>query len=60
MAPQPTKLTLTAEEVRMLVDTHELDSLMNNDEEAEMLKEHNPDLYDIYHKMVFTPFKYRD
>lgn len=55
MAPMQTKITLNKAEVQLLVETHELDVLMDNEEEAELLEKHNPDLYDLYHKLVFTP-----
>lgn len=54
---QPPKSTnpdlprLTAEEAQMLCDAHEIHSMLNNEEEIELLEENNPGLLAAYEKL---------
>lgn len=39
---------LTKQQAQAIVDAHEIEATMNNEEEIEILMEHNPDLHDAY------------
>ena len=39
---------LTKEQAQMLCDAHEVDSLLENEEEIELLEDNNPELLDAY------------
>lgn len=43
---------LTKEQAQLLVDTHEIEMLMQNDEEVELLEEHNPELLEAYETLI--------
>lgn len=40
--------TLTQEQAQMIMDAHELEALLNNEEETDLLEQHNPELLDAY------------
>ena len=40
--------TLSAEQARLIMDAHEIESLLNNEEETELLEQNNPELLDAY------------
>lgn len=48
----PREMTLTKEQAQLIVDTHELDVLMDNDEEVDLLEQHNPELLDAYRVLI--------
>jgi len=39
---------ITKKQACALVDAHEIQSMLENEEEAELLKENNPELFDAY------------
>lgn len=39
---------LTKGEAAAIIDAHEIEQLWNNEEEASMLEENNPELYEAY------------
>jgi hypothetical protein len=39
---------MTKEQAALLVDAHEVDRLMDDEEEREMLRDNNPELLDAY------------
>lgn len=43
---------LTKEQAQLLVDTHELDVLIQNEEEVELLEENNPELLEAYETLL--------
>jgi hypothetical protein len=40
--------TLTQEQARLIMDAHEIEALLNNEEETDLLEQHNPELLDAY------------
>lgn len=40
--------TLTAEQARLILDAHEIESILDDEEEADLLEQHNPELYRAY------------
>lgn len=40
--------TLTAEQARLIMDAHEIEALLDNEEEADLLEENNPELFHAY------------
>jgi hypothetical protein len=44
--------TLSPQEARALVEAYEIDMLIENEEEAYLLLQNNPDLYRVYLKIV--------
>jgi hypothetical protein len=39
---------LTQSQARMIMDAHEIEALLDNEEETDLLEQHNPDLLDAY------------
>ena len=40
--------TLTQEQARLIMDAHEIEATLNNEEEADLLEQHNPELLHAY------------
>ena len=51
MASQGTSIKLSQKECEMLCEIFNIDDLLRDDEECEMLKEQNPELFDLYLKL---------
>lgn len=43
--------TLTAEQARLIMDAHEIEALLDNEEEADLLEQNNPELLDAYQNL---------
>lgn len=39
---------LTPEQARLILDAHEIEALLDNEEEADLLEQHNPELLHAY------------
>lgn len=40
--------TLTQEQARLIMDAHEIERMLDNEEEADLLEENNPELLHAY------------
>lgn len=40
--------TLTPEQARLILDAHEIEATLDNEEEADLLEQNNPDLFHAY------------
>jgi hypothetical protein len=50
--PKPTnRPQLTADEAQLLCDTHDIHALLGNEEETDLLEQHNPELLTAYEKL---------
>jgi hypothetical protein len=43
--------TLTQEQAQLIMDAHEIEALLNNEEETDLLEQHNPELLDAYQNL---------
>lgn len=43
---------LTKKQAEIICEAHEIDTLLENEEEVELLKENNPELLDAYRELV--------
>lgn len=43
---------MTKEQAQLLVETHEIDRLMENEEERELLRDNNPELFEAYEALL--------
>lgn len=46
------RVMLTKAEAQTLVDAHEIDATMSNEEEAEFLEANNPELFAAYKRLL--------
>ena len=46
------RVMLTKAEAQCLIDAHEIDATMGNDEESELLEANNPELYAVYRRLL--------
>ncbi len=46
------KPTLTKEQAIRLIDAHDIMQVMESEEEMELLKEHNPELFEAYDALL--------
>ena len=46
------RVMLTKDEAQAIVDAHEIDATMNNEEEAELLEANNPELFAAYKRIL--------
>lgn len=43
---------MTKDQAMLIIDMHEIDSLMRDDEERELLEENNPELLEAYRALL--------
>jgi hypothetical protein len=48
---------LTSEQAQVIVEAHDILAMMENSEEAELLKENNPELYEAYEALLSLSMK---
>lgn len=52
MAKKRPKVEFTPEQARLIVDAHEVEQLLDNEEEVELLAENNPEILSAYRALV--------